>query len=140
MIIDALTRVSNAQAVTAAAASTDYIDLGAARDIGQSEGLDLMINVNTSAASATSIGKVAFQIQCDDNASFSSPKTVSQTDALGVAALTAGKQFFLPIPPGLDERYVRVYYAVSGENLTAGAFTAAIVKGRQANKHYPDAI
>lgn len=138
MIIDKQNSLSEEQAVTAAAASTNYIDLGAARDLGLSQ-MDMAITV-TEAVTAAGAATVTFQLQCDDNSSFSSAKTVIQTDAIPKATMVAGYQFFLNIPVGLDERYVRLYYNVATGPLTAGKFSAAIVHGIQKNKAYPDAI
>lgn len=139
MYIDKELEFSDAQAVTAAAGSTNYIDLGSARDMGLSGPLQVCVTVDE-AATATGAATVTFQLQCDDNSSFSSAKTVIQTDAIGKASLVLGYQFFLPIPVGLDERYVRLYYSVATGPLTAGKFTAQIVESVQKSKAYPDAI
>jgi hypothetical protein len=139
MFIDKQNTVSSEQAVTAAAGSTDYIDLGAARDIGMSKQLHMCITVTETAASAGAT-TVTFKVQCDDNTSFSSAKTVIQSDAIAIATLVAGYQFFLPIPVGLDERYVRMYYDVAVANLSAGKFTAQVVEGIQKSVAYADAL
>lgn len=139
MYIDKQATFSSEQAVTAAAASTDYYDQGAAGDLGVSDGLHLCITVTETAASAGAT-TVQFKLQCDDNTSFSSAKTVSMSDAIAKATLVAGYQLFMPIPVGLDERYLRVYYDVAVANLSAGKFTAQIVKGMQKSKAYPDAL
>ncbi len=139
MILSKQDTVSTAQAVTASARSTDYIDLGSARDIGVSCDQQLLITVDE-AATAAGAATVTFQLQCDDNTGFSSAKTVIQTDAIPKASLVVGYQLFLPLPIGLDERYVSVYYSVATGPLTAGKFSAALVHGVQKNKAYPDAI
>lgn len=140
MLIDAQTRVSNAQAVTASAGSTDYIDLGAARSIGDLD-LNFAITCDETTASAGA-STVTFELQSDDNTSFSSPKTLIATGAIAKADLTAGRApIFLKVPAGMTpERYVRVYYTVGTANLTAGKFTAAVVAGAQNNRAYPDAL
>lgn len=139
MYIDKQNTVSTEQAVTAAAASTDYIDLGAARDIGVSQQLYMLITVHTTCTSGGS-ATVQFKLQCDDNSSFSSAKSPIMTDLIPVASLVAGYQIALPIPPGLDERYVRLYYGVATADLTAGKFNAGIVEGLQKNRAYADAL
>ncbi|MBA3755524.1 MAG: hypothetical protein H0X02_04560 [Nitrosomonas sp.] len=83
---------------------------------------------------------MTFQLQCDDNAAFSSAKTPVATAAIPKATLVAGYQVILPIPPGLDERYVRLYYDVAVANLSAGTFTAQVVSGIQSSKSYADAL
>lgn len=138
MYIDYETKLSSAQAVVSSGASDNYIDLGVARDIGNSEELYLMVQVTTTAASSGST-TVAFSLQCDDNTSFSSAKTVIDSGAIAKATLVAGYQMFIPIPPGCDEQYVRLYYTVGTANMTAGAFTAAIVQAPQLSKAYTGA-
>lgn len=139
MIIDKDLTVSTSQAVTASAASTDYIDLGAARDVGQA-GLCFVVTCDES-ATAAGAGTMSISLQCDDNTSFSSAKTLSVTDAFAKTVLTAGREpIYIPLPTGLDERYVRLYYTVGTGPLTAGKFTAGVVAGVQSNKAYADAL
>ncbi len=139
MILDKELSLSAEQAVTAAAGSTNYIDQGAARDLGLSDGLHLAITCKETAVSAGAT-TVTFQIQCDDNTSFSSAKTVSQSVAVAKAALVDGYQLFMPIPVGLDERYIRLYYSVATADLTAGKFDASVVMGIQKSPSYADAL
>lgn len=138
MYIDYETKLSSEQAVTSSAASTNYIDLGVARDIGNSEEMFLMVHV-TEAATASGSATVNFSLECDDNSSFSSAKTVYDSGAVAKATLVLNYQFFIPIPPGCDERYVRLYYTVGTGPLTAGKFTAAIVDKIQNSKAYTGA-
>ena len=136
MIIDKQNMVASAQAVTASAASTDYIDLGAARDLGLSMGLRMHVVTNTT-ATAAGAATVQFQLQFATDAAFTTPVIVSQTDAIGKAALVAGASFVLPIPPGSQYRYCRVYFNVGTGPLTAGAFTAFVTTALQKASIYP---
>ena len=123
-LLDKNLLLSNAQAVTSSAASTDTIDLGAARDIGPGEQLFLDVFVPegvTASGSAT----VAISLEADDNDSFSSAVTVFSSGAIGKAALSQGTVLSFPIPRG-TERYLRAYYTVATGPLTAGKFTAGI--------------
>jgi hypothetical protein len=138
MYVDKELEFSNDQAVTASAASTNYVDMGVARDIGMSDAV-IAVTV-TEAATAAGSATVTFAIQTDDDAAFGSATTVRQTDAIGKATLTAGYQFFLKVPHGIDERYLRLYYTVATGPLTAGQFTAHIVEGVQSSKAYADAL
>lgn len=135
MIIDRQLQVSNEQAVTASAASTDVIDYGQANpNSGMGENLSMAITVDEAAAAAGA-ATVTFSIQDSaDNATFAD---VVATAAIGKAALTAGKQVLIPMPP-VHRRYLRLYYTVGTGPLTAGRFSAQVVTGVQLNIAYPD--
>jgi hypothetical protein len=135
MIIDRQLQVSNEQAVTVTAASTDVIDYGQANpNSGMADNLSMAITVDEAAAAAGA-ATVTFSIQDSaDNATFAD---VAVTAAVGKAALTAGKQVLIPMPP-VHRRYVRVYYTIGTGPLTAGKFSAQVVTGVQLNIAYPD--
>lgn len=140
MIFDSTNLFSSAQAITATAASTNVIDLGATgrvvggsanlvRDIGLGQQIPLRIQVVEAFNTLTSL---AVSIQVDDNEAFSSPTTVdSQTIAL--AGLTLGAVFngLYFVPPKTNERYVRLNYTVVGTNPTLGKITAGFVMAHQ---------
>ncbi len=139
MIFDRTLLFSNAQAITADAASTDIVDLGAtgtvygaaaplSRDLGKGECVPLLIQVVESFNTLTSLRVV---VQCDDNAGFSSPKDVLEV-VLPLASLVAGRTFpIIAIPPGVNERYMRIYYDITGTAPTLGKVTAGVVAGVQ---------
>lgn len=140
MYIDKATMVSNAQVVTVSAGSTDYIDLGAGgRDLGIGQNAEFLITCDAPAAAAGA-ATVNVQLQCDDNAAFSSPKTVAQTGALAKTVFVQGYQTVLVAPIGLNERYVRAYFEVLSGPLTTGAFTVAVADQVQISKAYPQAF
>lgn len=141
MLLDANTAFSVDQAVTADAASTDYMDLngGAAipghtadlgRAIGGNGDIPLLVQVTTAFAGLTSLRVI---LETDDNTSFSSAKTLAESPDVPVADLVAGYQFPIQrLPDAAYERYLRVRYDVTGVG-TAGAITAAIATGLQTN-------
>lgn len=129
MYLDKELIFSNAQAVTAAAASTDLIDQGSAANMVGKE-LYLVIKTDV-AATAAGAATVNFQLQCDDNSSFSSPKILMETGDIGKASLVAGYVAFKGKLPVGAERYLRVYYSVGTGPLTAGSFTAFLVHDPQ---------
>lgn len=139
MYLDKQLALSDAQAVTATAASTNYLDLGAVRDIGQQDDLIILFTVNTTTVSAGST-TMTIKIQSDDNTSFSSATDHFTSESIAKATLIAGYQKAFRIPPGIVERYVRLYYTVSTADFSAGAFSAHIIQGLQANRTYPDAL
>lgn len=132
MIFDKEGLFSDAQAITASAASTNVIDNKVARDIGKGEDIPLRIQVVEAFNNLTSLD-VALQI--DDNEAFSSATTVITTNVL-LADLVAGK--VIPpceIPRGTKERYMRLYYTVNGSAPTTGKITAGTIAGEQDTFH-----
>lgn len=132
MIMDRKNTVSNAQAVTATAFSTDVIDLGplssgnAGRDMGVSEEQIMSITC-TETATAAGAATVTFEIVTDDNSSLSSPTVLFASAAIGKATLVAGYVLNVRMPVSGYERFVGVRYTVATGPLTAGKFTAGIV-------------
>ena len=132
MYIDKQLLMSDAQAVTSSAASTNVIDLGAhlGMDPGVTEDLWLQVRVDTT-ATASGSATVTFTVETDDDEAFGSATTVYSSAAIGKATLVAG---YYPVrirlPLGM-ERYVRVYYTVATGPLTAGKFDAFINSGAQ---------
>ena len=133
MIIDRFNEYSDAQAVTASAASTNVVDLDAA---GKIEGKPyyLHVKVNT-AATASGDATVAFSFETDSDEAFGSATTLWTSAAIGKATLVAGYEVIrLPIN-GLDlERYTRVYYTVATGPLTAGKFDAYLSADADTNE------
>jgi hypothetical protein len=135
MIIDKFLQVSNEQAVTATAASTDVIDFGQVNpNSGMSDHLTVAITVDE-AVTASGSATVVFSVQ--DSADNSTFVDLAATPAIGKAVLVAGYQLLVPMPFS-HRRYVRVNYTVATGPLTAGKFSAQIVTGVQANRAYPD--
>lgn len=141
MIFDNTLLLSDAQAITGDAASTNVIDLGATgtpyggsalvRDIGKGTKIPLSITIVEAFNTLTSL---TFILQTDDNSSFSSAKDVASS-TVPLASLTLGKQIDFPdyIPQGTNERYFRLYYDVTGSNPSTGKITAGVVAARQTN-------
>ena len=127
MITDKLLRVSEDQAITTTAFSTDTIDLSVARDIGEGTALYMNFAVTTALANGTS---VKFEVVTSANANLSSPTVVGSSDAVLTAALTAGKNVVVRINPdigGKGIRYLGARYTVSG-TFNAGKITADVVE------------
>lgn len=112
MILDAQTRLSDAQALTASAASTNYYDLGSDRDIGSGEPLAVLVSVDVAADATSGDETYAFALVTDDNTSFSSADTIMAISP-GRAQLVAGSQWVIPIPYA-NERYIRLQNNLGG--------------------------
>jgi len=127
MITDSLLRVSEDQAITSTAFSTNTIDLGTARDIGEGTALYMNFAVTTALANGTS---VKFEVVTSANANLSSPTVVGSSDAVLTAALTVGKNVVVRINPdiaGKGKRYLGARYTVAG-TYNAGKVTADVVE------------
>lgn len=114
MFIDSQLLLSDAQALTATAASTNYIDLSADRDIGKGEPMALVVGVDVAMAGTTPTFAAA--IQTDDNTGFSSATTL-MTGQTYSTTLAAGTIMVIPIPE-TSERYVRANYTLGGTTPT----------------------
>lgn len=134
MILDRQVLFSDAQAITATAASTNIVDLGVMgkthpgavtlkRKIGVMD-IPLLFQVVEAFNNLTSL-KVA--IETDEDVAFGSPKVVAEFTIL-LADLTLGKQLpYVVVPRYLTERYLRFNYTVTGAAPTTGKVTAGIV-------------
>ena len=127
MITDKLLRVSEDQAITTTAYSTDTIDLVVARDIGEGTPLYMNFAVTTALAGGTS---VKFEVITSAAAALTSPTVIGSSDAILTAALTAGKNVVVRLNPeiaGKGQRYLGARYTIAG-TYTAGKVTADIVE------------
>ena len=127
MITDKLLRVSEDQAVTSTAVSTNTIDLGVARDMGEGTPLYMNFAVTTAMTGGTSI---KFEVITSANANLSSPTVIGSSDAITTANLTLGKNVVVRLNPeiaGKGQRYLGARYTVSG-TYNGGKITADIVE------------
>ncbi len=128
MIMDRTLLFSDRQAITATAASTNVVDLGAARNMSPGKVVPLAIAVTETFNNLTSL---AVSIETDDNAAFSSATTVATGVTYPAADLVAGKQLLLPDVLTGKERFVRLKYTVVGTAPTTGRITAGVTAGNQ---------
>lgn len=136
MIFDQTNLLSDAQAITDTAVSTNVIDLGPlqiVRDIGKGKPIPLLIQVVEGFAAADA-ATLTVALQVDNDEAFGSPKTVWQSTALPLADLVPGK-VVVPeyVTRGTDERYMRLNYTVGTGPMTAGKITAGVTMGNQSN-------
>ncbi|MCE4056300.1 Bbp16 family capsid cement protein [Pseudomonas sp. Au-Pse12] len=139
MITDKLNTFSEAQDVTATAASTDVIDLGPLthgnirRDIGAGEPIYLVVATLVAAAAA---GAATTNIQLQTSDDNSAWVTLFDSGPLALANLNAGaRPVQVAVPRGV-RRYLRVNYVIGTGPLTAGRFWAGLVKDVQDNIKY----
>lgn len=139
MILDAQNMFSDGQAITATAASTNQIDLGATgtaygaaaaltADVGKDNEIPLLLTVTQAFNNLTSL---QVTLQTDMDVAFGSPKEVASRTYTLAELGTGIKTFPACVMEGSDERYLRLNYTVTGVAPTTGKITAAIVAARQ---------
>lgn len=137
MYVDSQLQLSDAQAVTASADSTNLIDFSIARDIGTGENLYLVTVVDVALTDSGSDSTVAVTIQGDSTATITPDASLVAYTIPAVAA--AGSVYYHKLDPGsapLQYRYVNVNYAVSGGDLTTGSFTTFLTTDIQKVTNY----
>lgn len=113
MYVDAQGLFSDAQALTATAASTNLIDTGVDGNLGIGEPMAVVVVLDVAADDANADETYSVALETDDNSSFSSAATVaSATITRGDAA---GTRKVLSVPADLSgERYFRLNYTLGG--------------------------
>ena len=135
MITDKLLRVSEDQALTTTAVSTNTIDLSVARDMG--EGQELFMNFAVTAA-LTGGTSVKFEVIQSASADLSSPTVIGSSDAVVTASLVAGYNTAVRVNPQIGskgQRYIGARYTISG-TYSAGTVTADVVATIQDGKKF----
>lgn len=139
MYVDALLLFSDAQAVTAAAASSSYIDIGSARDLGVGQQLYVVIVCDVAMTDGSSDSTLTVALYGDSTTTFTPDG--SQTLVTIPALTAAGTKFVIPVAPGLTNyRYLELYYTPNNGNLTTGSFTAFLTVNPQLDAKYADNI
>lgn len=140
MILDNQALLSDSQAITASAASTNVYDFGPLgsstlkKDLGKGDEVPMLVQVTETFDSAADDGTLNIAIQLDSTTTFTPDKTLD-LGTYAQATLVAGYQ--IPhdkLPRGISLQYARFYYTVAGSgNFTAGKITAGFVAGVQSN-------
>lgn len=129
MLFDAQNLFSDAQAITATAASTNVIDTGSTKDDGKGGNIPLLIQC---VAAFNNLTSLTATLQTDNDEAFGSP-TDLYTVVIPLASLVPGYQTpVITLPQGVQQ-YVRLNYTVTGTAPTTGAVTAGLVAGVQTN-------
>jgi hypothetical protein len=141
MLLDAQLQFSAAQAITADAASTNSIDLGAVRQIAIGQPLVILVCVIVAADATTGDETYSFELQTDDNSAFRSATTLMDTD-IPRAQLTLGSIHAIPVPRAGLERYIRLNYDVGGTTptITVSAWLQPADMVQGAYTQYADAL
>ncbi len=141
MMLSAQQIFSDGQALTATAASTNIIDLGATgtvigapaalvRDIGPGKGVEFIVQLDTDSGGTSPTLDV--EVQVDDNEGFASPTTVASSEQLAGGLAGDRIQLNCTLPEGTNQRYLRLNYTLGGTSPTYDV-TAGIVAADQTN-------
>lgn len=141
MILDSQLLFSDAQAITAAAASTNSVDLGAVRDIGTGEQLYVFVQIDVAFTDAGSDSTLTVSLEGDSTTTF----TPDGTDTLFTipALAAAGNIYYARLNPSanaLQFRYIQLRFTPNNGNLSTGTVTAGIVHNIQKYTSFADAI
>lgn len=128
MLIDRKLVFCDAQAITASAASTNpdsvaYLDFGVA-DPNMGDGTPLMVRFICE-ESFTKLTNLTFALQHDSDSAFGTAEVLAQFTRT-LAQLTKGAYIQPLAIPEQHERYLRIYFTVSGTTPDAGKITAFI--------------
>ena len=120
MYVDAQTLLSDAQALTATAVSTNTMDMGNVtpkNEVGTGEPIALVIGVDVAADATTADETYQFQLVQSANADLSAQDVLLQKDTAYItrATLVAGYQLVIPVPVDLvTKRYLGARYVLGG--------------------------
>ena len=138
-LIDRQALLSDKQAVTVTAFSSDQYDTGnvsPSRNIGRF-GLRAVFSVDETALAAGA-ATVTFELIEADDAAGTGANVIASSAAIGKAALTVGaRPFDIPIPD-TSKRFIMARYTVGTGPLTAGKFSCALTRGSDHQRAYPD--
>lgn len=125
-------------ATTGSTVSTNSIDLGVARDIGEGLEFDMRVLIGTAFAGGTS---TEFQvITADDAALTTNVTTRGSTGAVATASLTAGARFVVDINAAIGskaQRYIGARAVVVGTNSAGTMFIDFGLELQDGQKFYP---
>lgn len=140
MLRDVQTVLSDNQAVTATAFSTNSYDVGNSsplRNLGRKE-MRAVLKVRTS-ATAAGAATVVFELGEADDAAGTNFTPFFSTAAIGKATLVAGYTVFdIRLPDTGARRFIMGRYTVATGPLTAGNFDLDLVLGADHQRIYAD--
>lgn len=127
MLVDAQLELSDSQAVTASAVSTNSIDLGlAGLDVGAGKPLYFVIGCTVAMTDAGSDSTVTVTIVDDDNGALSSAATLQTIGTFAATSAAGTRLYGVLYPDVINQQYLGVNYAVANGNLTTGSFDAFV--------------
>lgn len=131
-IFDQECLLSDAQAVTADARSSNVMDMRApgswvhGNAVVDDKGMSCIPLAVQVVEDFNNLTSLTINVQTDDDPNFGSPKTV-YSETIPLADLVAGKKLAIrKVPHNTEERYLSLQYDVTGTAPTTGKITAAL--------------
>lgn len=115
MFVDSKLEMSDAQALTATAVSTNVIPVSG--NIGPGEPMAVAVTVNVAADTTTGDETYQFVLQTATDAAFTSPINLITTEAFDGSTLLEGKTFMVPVGSN-NEDFLRMNYVLAGTTPT----------------------
>lgn len=151
MILDLQNQLSDSQALTATALSTNVIDLGISNPFGVGEPMAVVFNVEVAADQGTGDEDYTIAVEVASTAAIDTNRQeigrlifesgTPTAPALNADLLVAGFMFAIVIPPikaGVQNRYLGVRYTLVGTSPTMTISAHVVpVKNIQADVIYP---
>lgn len=136
--VDSSLLLSDAQAMSATAASTNIIDLSASRNLGAGEPMAVVLCVDVAADGTTGDETYSVAVQVDDDSAFGSSTTIT---TYTVPRTTVKNDIHvIPIPitaSNSDNRYLRVNYTLGGTTPSITVTTYLSPLSAAAQKYVP---
>lgn len=130
MILDGQLQFSSAQAITAAAASTNYIDVSEARNIGEGKELYIVTVITTTMTDGGSNTGLQVLLYGDSTSTFTPDGqqllfTIPKASAVGTGPYYGVlSPDFVAGTLASNYEFMELFYNPTGANLTAGSFTS----------------
>lgn len=139
MYVDAFGLVSDSQALTATAFSTNTIDLSnvtPARDLSIGEEIGFAVNIEVAADFTTGDETYLLEVVESANANLSSPTVIASLSRTA-AQLIVGALFFLPLGP-VSKRYIGMRFTLGGTtpSMTVSAWLTSAKLFAKQNPYY----
>ncbi len=134
-----ITYQTPAVTINAVTLSTNTVDLGIARDMGEGCELFLRAQIGTAFAGLTTLEIQA--ITADDAALTTNVTVISSTGAIPLASLVAGSRFAASLNPRLTskgQRYLGARFVVAGTGSAGTAFVDFGEQVQDGQKFYPN--
>lgn len=139
MILDNTLVFSDAQAVTATAASTNLVDFGAVRNMGVGENLYVVVLLDVAMTDSGSDSTITVALEGDSTTTVTPDYTRNLFTFSAVSAAGTMKIARLS-PADVALQYLQLKYTTANGDLTTGSFTAFITHDIQAYNSYADGI